>query len=401
MWKKVRSEIKYWSQVFLLPIYGLSFLMPRDKNIWALGSTFGRRFADNPKYFYLYLNQYQKKQIRAIWISKNRDVIELLEKHSLEAYYLYSLKGFWYALRAGVYLYDNYSKDICFTLSGGAVKINLWHGTPLKKIQKDNKFDYVRNPRNRKEKLRYWLRRVSDEKPSDYVLTTSDYLKPIFTSAFQTKRVITCGYPRNDNLICSKIQNVLTEKEMEILSRVRNEKKNCQIIMYMPTFRDSEMNFFEDNFTEDLETMLQLQHMVLIIKPHPKSKYYHKYKELEGGNVIVSEPEDDPYPILELTDILITDYSSIYFDFLLKDRPIIFWAYDLKEYLRDSREMYFDYTDFTPGIKVNSFYELSKALMCEDLFRDNRRELLNLLTEEPASFFSERLYYKIKSVLRK
>ena len=65
-----------------------------------------------------------------------------------ESYYYHSVKGIWLALRAKVYFFDNYSKDINFWQSGGAVKINLWHGIGNKRINYDNKFDKVRHPKN-------------------------------------------------------------------------------------------------------------------------------------------------------------------------------------------------------------------------------------------------------------
>ena len=77
---------------------------------------------------------------------------------------------------------------------------------------------------------------------------------------------------------------------------------------------------------------------------------------------MVINKDADPYVFLKMADVLITDYSSIYFDYLLLDRPIIFFDYDLKEYLNDSRELYFDYDEFTPGEKVSNYHELKKAI---------------------------------------
>lgn len=122
------NNLKYWSQLFLLPIYWISFLTPRSKKKWVFGSTFGRRWADNGRYFYLYLSQHEKDKIRPIWISRGKSIVELLNRKGYEAYYVHSMKGIYYCLRAKVYVFDNYSKDISFWLSGEAVKINFWHG---------------------------------------------------------------------------------------------------------------------------------------------------------------------------------------------------------------------------------------------------------------------------------
>ena len=186
----------------------------RNKKIWLFGSTFGRRFADNPRYLYLYVSQHKEElSIRPIWISHNKDVVRMLNAEGYEAYMYHSLKGIWYALCGKVYLFDNYSKDINFWQSGGAMKVNLWHGIPLKKIQHDNVFDKFRHSKNIWEKLRNFPRNISDEKPNHYVLTTSENLKPIFSSAFKTENVLVAGYPRNEVLISDEIKNIYSEEE--------------------------------------------------------------------------------------------------------------------------------------------------------------------------------------------
>lgn len=366
--KTVLKEIKYWCQLFLLPIYGLSFLIPRSKKIWVFGSTFGKRFADNPKYFFLYLNQNHSEHVRAIWITKNKEIACYLTSNKMEAYYLYSMKGIWYCLRAMVYIYDNYSKDICYTLSGGAKKINLWHGIPLKKIQKDNRNDKVRNPSTLTEKLHGIPRRISDEKPSHFVATTSDMLVPIFKSAFQTKNVINCGgYPRNDVLLLQDLENLLSEQELSSLEKIRRKKAAIgnaltKMVLYMPTFRDSESLFLQLLDIEKLNKVLTEKNILFCIKLHPKSKLKNDILKLSSEHIVILDPDDDPYVFLNMADILITDYSSIYFDYLLTDKPILFFCYDLEDYLSNSREMYFDYEEYTPGMKIRTMEELVQAL---------------------------------------
>lgn len=269
MKKKIINGLKYWGQLLLLPVYWLSFLVPGNKNIWVFGSTFGRRFADNPRYFYLYVSQHSAYQsdklaqrvdawkkeghewkadedcltIRAVWISHNKEIVSFLQSNGYEAYYYHSLKGIWMALRAGVYLFDNYSKDINFWQSGRALKVNMWHGIPLKKIQADNRFDLFRHPKNSWEKFKCFPRNLSDEKPSHYVLTTSEFMRPIFSSAFRTEHVLVSGYPRNDRLISDVLENVLPEleeKELEKITSFRERDSRGKMVYYMPTFRDSE-----------------------------------------------------------------------------------------------------------------------------------------------------------------
>lgn len=400
--KKIMMEIKYWSQIFLIPLYLLSYIMPRNKKIWVLGSTFGYRFADNPKYFYLYLHQHMRDEVRPIWISRDKAIVQMLRQKDYEAYYLKSFKGVWYCLRAKVYLYDNYSKDISFTLSGGATKINLWHGIPLKKIQKDNKFDKVRNPRNKLEKIRWSLRRMSDEKPSDYVLTTSNFLEPIFSSAFNTKNTLVCGYPRNDFLISNNIDIIMTDDEKHTCNVIENKVKDNKIILYMPTFRDGEHKFFEVISITKFEAFLRKNHFVFFVKLHPKSKLNDRFMEIQSENIRIINPEQDPYPLLKVVDVLVTDYSSIYFDFLFTNKPIIFFPYDLEEYLMESREMYFDYDEFTPGRKVFVQDELENALIESDKYHDYRERIIQKVFDlERCNTGSENLYRYILKIIHK
>lgn len=398
---KLINGMKYWGQLILIPIYGLSYLMPRNKKIWLFGSTFGKRFADNPKYFYLYLTQQHASEIRPIWISKNRDIIELLRKNNAEAYYLYSIKGIWYSLRAKVYIYDNYSKDICFLLSGGAKKFNLWHGIPLKMIQKDNEFDLIRNPRNFLEKIKGIPRRISDEKPKDYVLTTSQFLRPIFESAFQTKNVIVNGYPRNDNLIADRIYVISTDSERYLRNQILKWKEHMKVVLYMPTFRNSESVFFNVIDFVRFQEYLQKNDIMFLVKLHPKSKLYSEFKKHKNTNMQIMNPEEDVYPILNEIDLLVTDYSSIYFDLLLTGKPIVFFPYDFKEYLSNSRKMYFNYYDFTPGKIVINQNELELAILDiweEDTFIDERNHLKKIVFDNFTGCASEELFHKILQI---
>lgn len=371
--RQIINGLKYWGQLGLMPVYWLSFLFPRDKSIWLFGSTFGRRFADNPRYFYLYLSQLNKeaernnhidgKQIRPIWISQNQELASYLKENGYEAYYYYSFKGFWYCLRGKVYFFDNYAKDISFWLSGGAKKINMWHGIPLKKIQHDNTFDRFRHPKNLRERIYNFPRNISDEKPHHFVLTTSNFLKPVFSSAFQTEQVLVCGYPRSDRLVGAGPDNLYTMLEQQTVERMNlRQQENQKMVYYMPTFRDSEEQFFEIMDLQKFQKFLKNEGIIFCVKLHPKSKLRKEFQKIEGANILIIDADADPYVFLERADILVTDYSSIYFDFLLLDRPIIFFNYDLETYLENARELYFDYEEYTPGRKAANQTELQEAL---------------------------------------
>ena len=234
-------------------------------------------------------------------------------------------------------------------------------------IEKDNCFDQVRNSKKWSDRWRYALRRMTDEKPSHYILTTSKKLISIFSSAFGTKRVLTSGYPRNDSLLSEKISNLKTKQEIQDekrLFKIYQQEKFEKIIFYMPTFRDSEEKFFHIISFERLNRYLLENKYLLCVKLHPKSKLEKKFHELEKEKspIIVLHSEDDPYIFLKKADMLITDYSSIFFDYLYLNRPLVFFDYDKEEYLTHSRKFYFDYNKITPGKKAETMEELFAAI---------------------------------------
>lgn len=343
--------------------------MPRNRKIWLFGSTFGRRYADNPRYLYLYINQHMSdekslcKEIRPVWITGNQEIYDLLSSQGYEVYTRGTLKAILMCLRGGVYIYDNYPKDISHWLSGGAVKINLWHGLPLKKIQNDNVFDEIRHPKTLYGKWKAFPRRLSDEKPLHYVLATSEFIKPVFSSAFKTDRVIVNGYPRNDIFTSNEIRNVLLNDEIESLMEIEKKRNEyTKVFYYMPTFRKTEEKFFEIINVEKFEKFLDESNYLLCLKLHCKSKLKEVFEKISSDNIVVINPNADPYVFMDKADVMISDYSSVYFDYLLTDNPIIFFDYDLEEYLSESREMYFDYREFTPGKKVQNQKDLQIAM---------------------------------------
>lgn len=344
--------------------------------------------------------------IRPIWISHNKEIVEFLNENGYEAYYNHSLKGIWYCLRGKVYCFDNYSKDISFWLSGGALKFNMWHGIPLKKIQADNIFDRVRHPKNGWEKFKSFPRRLSDEKPSHYVLTTSEYMKPIFKSAFQTEKVSTIGYPRIDGFAYNEIKSLCTETELRVLRRIEKllaADQSYKMIYYMPTFRDSETTFFDVMDLQVFNDFLRENHYVFCTKLHPKSKLRKQFQETESDYIVNIDADTDPYVFIPVSDMLVTDYSSIYFDYLFASKPIVFFDYDLEQYLKDSREMYFDYEEYTPGVKARTQEEFQQALkdvLEEDSFVTQRKQLQEKIYEETERPICGKLIDEIRDIIK-
>lgn len=421
---KLGEKIKYWLQLLLLPIYWFSFLVPRNKNIWLFGSTFGRRFADNPRYFYLYLCAHPEEGIRPIWISHNRKVIELLNENDMncnhendstryEAYYYKSFKGIWYCLRGGIYIFDNYSKDINFWTSGGAVKFNLWHGTGNKKANHDNLFDKVRHPRNLWERFTTFPRRLSDEKPHHYTLATSEPLAVISMSVFHApySQMVIDGYPRNDAMLSTAghteayldFMRIMTPMEKEICTQVLLWKEDgYRIDFYMPTFRDSEVDFFKVMDLEKFNKFLEEHKIIFIVKLHPKSKLRREFAGIEYSNIHNIDGENDPYTFMGYVDMLTADYSSVYSDFMLLDRPVVAFHYDYEKYHGSTRDEYVPFDEYMPERRATTMEGLMAAtleVLAEDTHKEQRKRSRDRMFQYQDAGAAVRLAQKVKLLL--
>ena len=329
-------------------------------------------------------------------------------EHGYEAYTYHSLKGIYYSLRAGVYIFDNYSKDIDFWLSGGALKINLWHGSGNKKTNHDNEFDRIRHPKNQWERFKTFPRRLSDEKPGHYTLATSKTMAKIYVSAFATdlSHILISGQPRNDMLFPSEqshIQNLCTKKEQALIEQIMLcHEQGMTILSYMPTFRDSEKLFFDVMDLKVFNDFLGDHHMLLVTKLHTKSKLKAEFEAIHYSNIINADAEIDIYSFQKKIDILITDYSSVYTDFMLLNRPVIAFWYDWNEYSQDTRACYVDQTEYMPECRAASMTELMDALLLvqrEDYCREQRLKSRDRMFDD-TGVCSEKLYNKIRKILQ-
>lgn len=384
MLKYLTSIGEFLIRLLLHPIYLVSCLFPRSRNIWTFGSGDGQRFADNPKYFFLYTANKKRGNIRAIWISRDKNIVKKLREEKYEAYYNLSLKGIYYALKAKYFITDTSSFALNYWLSGRAKIINLWHGIPLKKIGYDAKKGkgsvcyHSRGIVKLLHKLNTpWL----FEKYFRIIITSSN-LENIFISALKSnkKNIAITGYPRND-IFFDWIKNCDLGANKSILNDIKKYKEKNKILFYLPTFRDTGGNPFKEA-KMDLHKFNQFlisHNLIFIAKFHPLSKI-NDFNADEYKNIVLLSSETDIYPILKFTDLLITDYSSVYFDFLLSEKPILFFPYDLKKYISKDRELYFNYDNFTPGKKSYNFknllVDIENILIKEvDEYKDERNKI--------------------------
>lgn len=375
--KAQKHTVLFWRfsrHILETVVYHLSQLMPRDRKLWAFGA-WKNEFVDNPKHFFITTNQDVNTKARCVWISRDRGTVQYIKRLGFEAVSLYSLKGIWCALRAGVYIYNAGVGNVTFSLSKGAFLINLWHGIPLKLINNDS-IRYFRKTSlpERKGMIGFLNEAFRPRKVlcDDYVVSPSHYVTGYsFASAFGLSQAqcLDLGTPRTDLLFwaCTDFYTHIEKYEKALLALIGSLGEYSKLYMYAPTYRDTGNDLIADSGLDvhDLDKRLGEEKAILLMKLHPSLRL--RQEELGGlKNVHHVDSSVDINPLLAYVDVLITDYSSIFFDFLLLNRPIVFFCFDLVSYRENNRSLYFDYEEVTPGVKARNHKELCNALFSDE-----------------------------------
>ena len=387
--KKVLGLVGKYALMFL------SCLSPRSRKIYIFGAWLGEQFADNPKY--LFLEAQGHKDIRPIWITKNKSVCKKVRDLGYEAYMFDSFKGILMQLRAKYVVVCNGISDVNHTFMGRAVFLNLWHGVPLKKVGYDD--DKVKNWDSKGQKIRRMIQEIPLGK--EYVVATSGFYAPIYESAFRrsSDHILTLGQPRNDIFYDKSGKFYLSHK----LRKAAKEKK---VILYTPTHRkEGKIPFplLEHFDFKVLNDWCIKNDILFVIRRH----FYHKGEKVDlsmYSNVVdITEKTMDIQELLMDTDILVTDYSSTYIDYLLLDRPVIFYNFDYQDYIENDREMYCDYNEATPGYKAETFEDLMKEferlINDDDRFIEDRKRVRDFFyCKEGQDMVGEKLLQFLKNV---
>ncbi|RLA52284.1 MAG: hypothetical protein DRR42_08000 [Gammaproteobacteria bacterium] len=347
-----------------LLVFYSSYFTKKDKNIWVFGAIRGQKYADNAKYLFEYVNQHT--DIQAIWISKNHAVVDELVSKGFQAYFERSREALHYAKRAKIAVIthrgNRKTSDLPFQAFSKKTKIiQLWHGIPLKKIAYDDTlFSFRHDEHSCKWKIKQLLKKLlfpflNYVNDPALILALSDESRSIFARAFRMpeKKVIVTGYPRNDVLLTHT---------------TARENQTIKNVIYMPTFRGAEHSnldlFLQCGFdVEKLDLFLRNKKMNFYIKLHVFNRPTGQLlQQLAKATNISFLEHDNIYEILEKYDLLITDYSSVYLDYLLLNRPIIFAPFHHDNYVKQDRGFYFNYDDVTPGPKVKNWDEIMEQL---------------------------------------
>ena len=358
-WLGINEELilNYFKLFSHFTIFNLSKLVRGrvDNKLIILGGNYGKYFGGNTKYLYQYLKEYTDYKL--IWISKSQKLIKHLKKKGINAVHQGTLKAIKLLRKARVVFVTHGFTDVLpIKFSSRTVFVQTWHGGDIKILGGNSYYDnFVYS--NWTKFLRLKIR---NHQIYDYVLSLSDKEKPLKILAeafkFPLERIIPLGYPRND-IFFSKNKN-LKEKLRKKYDIPHNIDK---IILYAPTFRSdltAKFPLSHENLIE-LNQLLKETKSLFLMKGHIREKYV-EFKDLD--NILTIGMDSDTQELLYITDILITDYSSIYCDYLLLNRPVILFTYDYDEYIKKVGIYYNHLEEIAPGPLVYTGEELIEVI---------------------------------------
>lgn len=359
--KKLRKLKKIFKKLFSKKFIKLKLVafyykfQKVKKNIIVYESFFGRGVTDNPyAIFNSFMADSSFSKYKHYWVIDNfRDNKIIIKKYKkLKNVYFIKHNSLKYIrlLCSSKYLINNVTFPSWFIKKDEQVYINTWHGIPLKTLG----YDMPNGNLEVSNTVRNFLM-------TDYLISPNEFMTDLYlNSAFKLReiyrgKIITNGYPRLDLLTTSKREDVIN---LLLLHKVRIDP-NKKIILYAPTWKGSSYN----NASSDVESYFELKNYLekqinadeyqILIKPHQRVFQIAKDK----FNLDFCIPACiDANEILSITDILISDFSSIFFDFLATNKPVLFYISDLDEYKKD-RGLYFNINSL-PGPIAENLNEL-------------------------------------------
>lgn len=347
-------------------------ILPIDNRLIVFESGVGKQFTDSPRNLYEEIVR-RKLSYKKVWVY-NKTVQFVDPKNTIQIKRL-SPKYFYYLARAGIWI-NNQNFPTYITKRKGTTYIQTWHGTPLKKMLYD-----IENVMGRNDT---YLDRVSNSVNQwDYLLSPSPYATKSFRSAFQYKGdVIETGYPRNDLFYKEDRSEIAADLKKRL--NLPNDKK---VILYAPTFRDnqtSKSNKFMFKIQMDLERMQEElgDDYIILLRMHVVIKNKITIPAAQKEFVMNVSGYPDAQELLLISDILITDYSSLMFDFANTKRPMIYYTYDLEAYRDIVRGFYIDFEQDAPGPFVFTTEEIIDAIKKIDTISEQYKEKYDIFYEK-------------------
>lgn len=330
-------------------------LIPTDDKIIVFESFLGRQYSDNPRAIYEYM-QKNYPEYKCYW-SVDPKHLNKFKHLNLNIIKQNTLKWLYVMMRAKYWI-SNSRIPLWVSKPQNTVYIQTWHGTPLKKLALD--MDNI-NPLWKDPHL-YKANFVKEANRWDYLISPNNYSTEIFKRSFNFKnKIIESGYPRND-FLKNNNDPVYINKIKDKLGIPQDKK----IVLYAPTWRDNftfnlpfSITNLKKELGDDYFIIFRLHYLV------------RKTSELFGHEDFIKNVSNynEISDLYLISDILITDYSSVFFDYAVLQRPMIFYCYDLDDYKNILRGFYFDFENNAPGPIVKTTDELIKVIKTKSNYK--------------------------------
>lgn len=343
---KIKGKLKSIRNKAVRRVYKILFLLmsklPVKKGTVIFESFHGKQFSCNPRAIYEYMIEHCP-EYNLIW-SVNKAYKKQFEDRGIHYIDRLSIKWLFKMARAE-YWVINSRLPLWIPKPAHTTYIQTWHGTPLKRLAMD--MDEVLMPGTNTES--YKKNFVKEASNWDYLISPNQYSSEIFIRAFRfNKKLLETGYPRNDILY--------QENNLSYIKNIKNKLNiplTKKVILYAPTWRDNKF-YRKGRYKFDLHLDLDMlkealsDEYVIILRMHylvAENFDLEKYK----GFVIDCSLYEDIRDLYLISDLLITDYSSVFFDYANLKRPMLFFVPDLEDYRDNLRGFYFDFEKEAPG----------------------------------------------------
>jgi CDP-glycerol glycerophosphotransferase (TagB/SpsB family) len=372
--------------LFSCLIIPVDYLHPKDNWTIVFGSNTGEFISGSPKALFEYMEKHHPEYKVYYYLPFNRSL-------SMAQRVKYILRFTPVFLRARFLVSSHPPSDFYpFSWSARKVFINTWHGSPMKAIFFADRGDTRSN-----------LRRIFHlSKKISAFIVSSKLEAAMYAESFHidARKFCCLGQPRNDILL-----KYTKSSDKEILKQmIGNTPEYDKAILYCPTYRRySATRFFPfiDLDLKHLNEFLEENKLIILMRGHVYDKGLEKQYLSERIIDFAFDICNDINSALPDVDIMVTDYASVYIDFLLLNRPCIFVPYDLEEYQEKRGLLYDDFDFWTPGYKVSTYKEfisaIEKIVSGRDLYETKRQEINRQLNYHQTDNSCERVFELIRN----
>lgn len=371
----------------------VSFFTIKDENLWVFGAWAGKAYIDNSKYFFEYCQKHYPDK-KYVWITRNDEARSDLSSKGLNVVKIGTFEWFRTILKASVLVVSCGAGEIGGFFPSRCTAINLWHGYGGKMHQPDKAIGATI--------VTSLVKLLVDNVNWYYWMAPSEYSIEILSidHGVNKEQCYITGQPRDD-YIKSPIEN-------NVVSMLKEKHKDCnRIIAYMPTWRSyyhtqCQPKHISDSEFDMINEYCKGHGYLFLYKPH-FSELEHfantdsRYSNVEIANINQHPEYLDLYSYLGGLDLLICDYSSVIFDFLYADKPVVLFPYDLERY-NEKNGVPYDYFEDPCGPVCYNWNEVLKAI--DDIYSNDQWVEARKRKKKLTHFYDdtqncERIYRKV------